>query len=424
MRGRALLATVAVAATMASACDWGAHRFGPERAAYNPGEDVVGTGNVADLEEAWSATLDPLSTSVDPIVAGGRVFVAANEGGGGGGGSRLLAFDARSGDQLWARDYPGTGDPAQLNSVVTVSAHEGELYVGRTFGSTLGELSALDAATGDVLWASDGLAVQHPVMAGDLLYGAYLDGTSGFTAGVAAFDPADGSIVWQSPPGPTEPHHVSVANGLAVVTHGRSVDIYDAAGTSGCTPRPDEPTVCGPLWTGVMPATVDMAAITDRTAYVTAADGTLGVFPLGGCSFARCEPMWTGQAGAAAGPTVAQAPAVGEGVVLVTGADGLAAFPVNGCGQSTCAPLWTGDLGGGDDSAPSIANGVAYVGASDSRLLAFALDGCGAATCPPLWSTTLDPGSADGAVNGSPAISRGRVYAGEDGVLRAFALPG
>jgi outer membrane protein assembly factor BamB len=82
------------------------------------------------------------------------------------------------------------------------------------------------------------------------------------------------------------------------------------------------------------------------------------------------------------------------------------------------APLWTsslGPIGGGgfDDSPPTIANGVLYVGSSDHNMRA--LD--------PSTGRTLFQSATGGPIFSSPAVVDGRVYVGStDGNLYAFGL--
>ena len=58
--------------------------------------------------------------------------------------------------------------------------------------------------------------------------------------------------------------------------------------------------------------------------------------------------------------------ATAHGVVYVTSGNGeLVAFSVAGCGERECNPLWTSAPSGFSLFAPTVANGVVYVGALD-----------------------------------------------------------
>ena len=123
-------------------------------------------------------------------------------------------------------------------------------------------------------------------------------------------------------------------------------------------------------------------------------------------------------------------PAVANGVAYVGSSDSkLYAFDaagVTGCSGTpkTCAPLWTATTGGDVDSSPAVVNGVVYVGSFDEKLYAFdaaGVTGCSGTpkTCAPLWTATTG-----GVVVSSPAVANGVVYVGSfDSKLYAYRLP-
>jgi outer membrane protein assembly factor BamB len=59
-------------------------RYDPLRTGHNPFESEIGVGNVASLQEAWTADIDPSLSS--PAVANGVAYV--------GSGNVLAVFDA------------------------------------------------------------------------------------------------------------------------------------------------------------------------------------------------------------------------------------------------------------------------------------------------------------------------------------------
>src|SRR6266487_582725 len=99
--------------------------------------------------------------------------------------------------------------------------------------------------------------------------------------------------------------------------------------------------------------------------------------------------VWTASTG-----DPASAPTVANGVAYVE-SDKLYAFNATGCGHPFCSPLWTASIGLGDSSAdegfpPAVANGVVYVSSAGSRLLyAFSATGCGHPSCSPLWTASI-----------------------------------
>jgi outer membrane protein assembly factor BamB len=122
---------------------------------------------------------------------------------------------------------------------------------------------------------------------------------------------------------------------------------------------------------------------------------------------------------------------VANGVVYVGSVDAkLYAFDaagVTGCAGTpkTCAPLWTATTGSAIGfSSPAVANGVVYIGSTDTKLYAFDAAGmtsCAGTpkTCAPLWTATT--GSS---ILSSPAVANGVVYIGSnDNKLYAYHLP-
>ena len=94
-RRRFAFALVTLPLLVLSSCDWTTFRFGPERTGHNPGETVIGAGNVGWLVRRWSfdpATAAGRALVGDPVVAHGSVYVPAN------------APDATGTSVLYARD--------------------------------------------------------------------------------------------------------------------------------------------------------------------------------------------------------------------------------------------------------------------------------------------------------------------------------
>ena len=124
---------------------------------------------------------------------------------------------------------------------------------------------------------------------------------------------------------------------------------------------------------------------------------------------------WTGATGA----SVNSSPAVANGVVYVGSTDTkLYAFAV-GCGTAgaACTPIWKGATGGAIDSSPAAAGTHVFVGSSNGKLYAFKIGcGTGGATCAPVWTSTTV-----GAIHSSPSVDGSVVYVGsDDGNLYAF----
>lgn len=409
------LALVVVGALALAACDWGQPGFGPDRSSYNAFESAIGVDNVADLDELWSAPLVPASSSAEVLRVGGRVFAVANAGSAIDG-STLAALDAKTGEELWSKAYPGMGDPAYPTTNVTITTWKDRVIVARAFGTSAGELTALDMATGDVVWTvtSGARAYAEPVVAGDTIYVGSTEVLSAFTSRVSTFDAATGAPGWGHDFGRILRPRVAVSAGRAYVTAGDTLEVYDAAGVTGCTGSE-----CQPLWTASITqgqtGTGTRPAVAGAVVYVGASGGALHAFAAHGCARPTCAPLWTGPAGGqlstSTGPAVA-----GDSVYVTTVESEVVAFAAGGCGEALCASTWRGIAGIGPNyGGPSVANGLVYTtGADEVRAFPTTCSG----GCAPAWEQQL-AGEADS----SPIISGGRVYVASAGGVQAFGLP-
>jgi eukaryotic-like serine/threonine-protein kinase len=200
---------------------------------------------------------------------------------------------------------------------------------------------------------------------------------------------------------------------------------FDAAGSTGCS---GVPKVCAPLWTtGVTVFPFTTPAVANRIVYVAGNGGKVYAYDAtgsSGCSGVpkRCMPLWTAPLHASSWAVTA--PVVASGTVFVTGEDGqlyaLNAAGSTGCSGTpkTCVPSWTAQVGSVGVSSPAVANGVVYIGADDlppvqRSLLAF--DASGVTGCSGTPKTCVPLwGSADLGrfSNASPIVANGVVYAG------------
>ena len=395
-RSRFAFALTALPLLVLSSCDWPAVRYGPARTGHNPGETVVGPGNVGQLVKRWSldtATMAGQGVPVgDPVVASGIVVVTANTSDINGT-SFLYARDARTGAASWSKAFPPDPVGRGQQSLSAPAIGNGLVYVGHVGVSGAGQgtiyggkVTGYAVATGAQQWGSTSFAggVSGPALANDRVYATALYNTFliGSFNGLAAWDAGpSGQADFVGPGGgPSRPASApAIAAGVAYSgTEAGSLVAVDAVGATNCTPAPPE-----------------------------APD----FFPR-----RSCTAVWSTSTG---GP-ISATPAVSGGVVSVGSDDGkLYAIDAAGCGAATCAPLWTGATGAAVKSSAAVANGVVYVGSDDGRLHAFASAGCGAATCAPLWSY-----STGAAIRSSPAVANGMVYVGsDDGRLYAFGLP-
>lgn len=120
----------------------------------------------------WSTPAESAIYDQAPTVAGGRVFHIRTR-------SHLTAYDARTGEELWAQQYAIGG---------SLTAARGKVFVPAD------PIVALDQATGDVVWSAprDTFMLGAPAVANGLLFVP-----SG--AGLKALNVDTGALVWTAP---------------------------------------------------------------------------------------------------------------------------------------------------------------------------------------------------------------------------------
>jgi outer membrane protein assembly factor BamB len=393
---------VAVLSLLAASCDWAQPRFGPARAGYNPFVSAVGVDDVNRLRALWSTPLAGPGT--DPIVAGGKVFVAVS--GRDGGPGYVHAIDAATGAPEWRLTFAGAGCRPGIcvSPGLSIAAYDGRLFVARVL-TTAGELSAYDIESGAFIRSYSGASTFGPVVADGKLFASYYNGEFG----IVAWDLSNDSPVFGTRETGFGFPALAVGGGRVHEVREGQLKVFDAAGVANCT---GSPKVCTPLWTATA---FGSPAVAGGMVHV----GTT-VFDASGCGEPTCTPLWTAAVGGPPGSVGHSSPAVAADVLYLGSSDGrLYAFDASGCGAPTCPPQWTATTGGVVGS-PAVANGIVYAGSSDGKLHAFDASGCGIATCSPLWTATLGA-----SVSGSPALSTsGRVFvATSDSALRAYGLP-
>ena len=184
--------------------DWLMYRRTYDSWGYSP-LDQITTANVADLEPVWL-----LSTGVTsghespPVVNDGVMFITTPE-------DRVIAVDARTGEQLWlyTRQFPeGMAHPHRTNRGVA-------LYGDKVYYTTHDAfVVALDAVTGELVWetaVADYRTGYYMTIAPLIANGKVLVGPSGGERGirgfVAAYNAETGDEVWRTHtiPGPGDP---------------------------------------------------------------------------------------------------------------------------------------------------------------------------------------------------------------------------
>jgi outer membrane protein assembly factor BamB len=371
--------------------DWSQFRFGPRHLGVNPSENVLSAANVGGLVRKWST---PIGDTVfaSPAVVDGRVYVGTL-------GGQLCALDADTGAVLWRRPVDALpGDtvwtsPAVANGVVYFAANR-----------PWAVLYALDAATGATLWTASptlSIIVASPTVANGVVYLAFNDHS------IVAVDAQNGGTLWSADGGAGMYSSPAVADGrLYVAVHNRGLLALDAATGAELWLAP----MSGPQWSSPAVGRGGVVYVGSRD------DERLYAF-----AGATGAPVWS----APLGDWVHSSPAVTAGTVYAGANDGR----LYALSARTGQQLWSTPLAptGGIFSGPTVANGVVYTtsGQGDGKLYAVH-----AATGQVLFSAHVGDGdqAGDGEwVNASPAVANGTVYVGsyesEDSVVTAFGLP-
>lgn len=373
-------------ASSASGADWPQSRFGPEASGFNSGESTLSSSNVAQLALSWRVTLSgppnvaPVSS---PVVAGGMVYVGSNDG-------NLYALNATTGAIAW-HGTAGASIPrpaAVDGGRVLAGSDDGKMYAFPTACST-------PCAP---LWTANlgGGITSAPVVSNGVLYvGAFAPGGGN----VVALDVSTGAVVWSAPVSGGPPG-VAVSNGVVYASDGFSLYAFPAS----CS------TPCSYLWLGQSagaPPAVGAGEVFTDAGFV---NDRFNVFAASASCTTPCPPVWTGHTNSGS----SRPAAVANGMAFLAEGDGtLAAFPAQ-C-SSLCNPSWTVPLGG-FVSAPSVANGIVFVG-TDSDVKTFDASS----------GTQLSTISTDGSTAQSPAIANGLVYVSSfdfthGGRISAYAL--
>lgn len=323
--GTAVLARSSNSFGASANANWSEFGFAPKGGRYNPHEQLLNTTNVGELKVLWSAQ-DGAFPLTAPAIVDGVVYSGTN------------AFDAASGKLLWATNSGGTS-PAVSKGTVFIDTQNGlcayaaasgtNLWCAENnylpdapsgaavadgiayFGSALGSIFAIDAATGAQLWSapiSTDNAASSPAVANGVVY---INGDSLF-----AFDAKTGAQIWSS----------SILNGTSSPAVVGDV-VYCSGGTG-------------------------LAAFNATTGAVL-----WSISPGGSLSILE------------------DSPAVAKGIVYigasVTGQHGSVTGTLYALNAHTGKILWSAPVASGITSSPAIANAVVYVGSDDGTLYAF-----------------------------------------------------
>src|SRR5437762_3501106 len=228
----ALCMVITLAAALASdgavggTSDWATYGRDPANTRYQPLEHDISTANVARLAPKWIATTTG-DVSATPAVVDGAVYF-------GDFGGTLWKRDAATGALIWSHSVPAYTGLAGDYARTSPSLDGNVLIVGT---NKTPQLLGVDAATGALLWKtqvnpdSHGTMTGSPILAGDtVITGVSAAGASGpgatFRGDIVALDALTGHILWQSY---SLPDNGGVAGGYAGATmfSAPTVDLAD-----------------------------------------------------------------------------------------------------------------------------------------------------------------------------------------------------
>ena len=160
--------------------------------------DQINVGNVKQLKPAWSLDFDTnRGQEATPIVVDGVAYVTTAW-------SKVYAVDAKTGKQLWYFDpkVPGETGAKGCCDVVNRGA---AVYKGRVyFGTWDGRLIALDARTGQQVWSTQTVdpnstltVTSAPRVANGLIFIGNAGGDFGGRGYVSAYNAETGKKAWR-----------------------------------------------------------------------------------------------------------------------------------------------------------------------------------------------------------------------------------
>ncbi len=334
------------------------------------------------LQPSWTQDADSAVTFASPVIAGGRVFLGSDAG-------RLAAYDAGTGERLWSFQ---TGDALRGTPAVA-----GDLVV--TGGGLDGGLVALDAATGAQRWSvpTPGRATVYtaPSVVDGVVYAA-TGPTQDREDTVFALDAETGEQLWATDAGTSVFAGPAVGEGLAIVGNADDGELIALDAATGAA-----------RWTLTREADyfIGGASVVDGTVFIPTTDGDGGGSLLA-VDAATGTLRWEA---ATHGDGQGSTPAV-YGDLVIAGSHGLGL--VVAYDRETGEPVWQYAVSGAVSASVMVTDDGFVVGGSQLDNRIWALD---ASTGALAWeaaaggNVTTSPAYADGLL--VSADVRGNVFA-------------
>jgi len=306
-------------------------------------------------------------------VVGGVLYVGVGDGG-------VYAFEARTGEELWAFTgaSPISSSPAVVNGVVYAGSEDGTLY-------------AIDAATGTEAWTFTGAGTNTSVAVDN---GAVY--SSGSDGNIYALDAATGEEYWRAPLNESASRSPAVSDGVVYIGSADGVlHTFDAAsGEPGWAVKLDGD--------GIIATTVIQAGVIYQDTFGGEVDHAYALDATTGDEFWRFDS----ESGEGFLP-----PAVGNRQVYLPGVDST----VYAVDTVTGAEVWQFETGGEVSASPALVGDTLYVAPRDG--LVYALD---AMTGVEQWRFAIE-----GEASFGPVVTGGVAYVGtEIGYLYAIGGTG
>lgn len=353
-------------------------RLGADWAQFRGGVERTGyttdPGPGGAMNLIWTFTADEF---LNPVMESDGKVIAYGASGG------LYAIDALTGEQLWAIDLSAglAGDPVRSS----LPAIDG----GKVFAATMeGELVAVDLSTGKILWLQqivDELPSNpmNPIVFGGVVY-VVANGSQ-----FLGFDVETGEQVWEATiPGTVTWRSAAIAEGLIFIPDDAGmVHAFDLA--SGAL-----------IWSSEYIAALRAPAYRGGTVFVPGSDGrTTAVSAQDGTVVWQTEP----------------APSGYESLNLIVTDEAIISIvwqsPARALDPATGELLWTADVNAAVDPDPHAGGETFYLQGMDNRFSAFSMsDGSFIATTGPYMT-----------VGSTAAISGNMLFlSGLGGTIRAF----